>query len=175
MDAPHPMGDNLGRWNVSRRICQGEREVVRTRVYYADTDAGGVAYYANYLRWFEMARFEFVDELGLSVVDYARRGVNFAVAHLEIDYRRPALLGDEVRVLTDVEEVRRVRFTLNNRVVRCADGQELVSARITLACLDPAGRVLGLPVELAERLRDRLQRTGDHPGDSGGGGQVVDS
>lgn len=51
---------------------------MKTRVYYADTDAGGVVYYANYLRWLEMARFEFLERFGVSVTEYARQGFVFA-------------------------------------------------------------------------------------------------
>ena len=76
---------------------------MKTRVYYADTDAGGVVYYANYLRWLEMARFEYLERLGQSVTEYARQGYAFAVAHLEIDYLAPAVLGEEIEVETNVE------------------------------------------------------------------------
>ncbi len=125
---------------------------MRTRAYYADTDAGGVVYYANYLRWMEMARFELLEQLGLSLTEYARRGFVFAVAHLEIDYVAPALLGDEVEVDTTVENVRRVRFMLKQTVKRCADGQALAAATLTLACVSPQGKLSALPDELASAL-----------------------
>ena len=130
---------------------------MKTRVYYADTDAGGVVYYANYLRWLEMARFEFLERLGLSVTEYARQGFVFAVARLEIDYRTPAVLGDEVEVETQVEGVRRVRFILKQHVKRCADGQELVAATLTLACVSPQGKLTALPDELAAAPRLRVR------------------
>jgi tol-pal system-associated acyl-CoA thioesterase len=129
---------------------------VRVKVYYADTDAGGVVYYANYLRWLEMARFELLDNHGMSVVDYASQGFIFAVVHLEMDYHAPAVLGDELEVDAEVERVRRVRFTLRQRVVRCSDDQQLVTASITLACVDPQGKLIALPDELADTLRGRL-------------------
>ena len=125
---------------------------VKTRAYYADTDAGGVVYYANYLRWMEMARFELLEQLGLSLTEYARRGFVFAVAHLEIDYLTPTLLGDEVEIETQVENVRRVRFMMKQTVRRCADGQELAVATMTLACVSPQGKLTALPDELASAL-----------------------
>lgn len=123
------------------------------RVYYADTDAGGVVYHGNYLRWLEMSRFEMFEGFGLSVVDFARRGIHFAVVHLEVDYRGLAMLGDELHISTEVTEVRRVRFTLASQVMRCSDDRRMISSRVTMACVDSQGKVLGLPDELAERLR----------------------
>lgn len=129
---------------------------MKTKVYYADTDAGGVVYYANYLRWLEMARCDWLETLGMSVVEYAERGFIFAVARVEIDYRVSAVLGDEVEIETVVERVRRVRFTLDQRVVRSADDEELVRAKVTLASVDPQGKLIALPENLAEALRERL-------------------
>lgn len=129
---------------------------MKTKVYYADTDAGGVVYYANYLRWLEMARSELLEALGMSVVEYAKQGFVFAVARVEIDYRVPAVLGDAVEIETTVERVRRVRFTLDQRVVRSPDGQELVKAKVTVACVNPQGKLIALPEDLAEALRERV-------------------
>ncbi len=131
---------------------------MKTKVYYADTDAGGVVYYANYLRWLEMARFELLDDLGTSVMEYVQQGYVFAIARVEIDYRVPAVLGDVVEIETQVERVRRVRFILNQRVVRSADGEELVKAKVTVACVNPQGKLIALPEDLAETLRARASR-----------------
>jgi acyl-CoA thioester hydrolase len=128
---------------------------MKIKVYYADTDAGGVVYYANYLRWLEMARCELLEDMGTSVVEYVARGFVFAVARVEIDYRVPAVLGDEVEIETLVERVRRVRFVLDQRAVRSADGEELVRAKVTVACVSPQGKLIALPDDLAEALRER--------------------
>ena len=132
---------------------------MRTRAYYADTDAGGVVYYANYLRWLEMARYEFLEQFGTPLTEYVRQGYIFAVAHLEIDYLTPTVLGDEVEVETQVERVRRVRFMLNQNVKRCADGQDLAKAKLTLACLSPEGKLTALPDDLAEALQRLVDRS----------------
>ena len=131
-------------------------EKMKTRVYYADTDAGGVVYYANYLRWLEMARWELLEDVGTSVAEYVEQGCVFAIARVEIDYRVPAVLGDVVEIETLVERVRRVRFILDQRVVRSADGEELVRAKVTVACVNPQGKLIALPDVLAEALRERL-------------------
>ena len=129
---------------------------MKAKVYYADTDAGGVVYYANYLRWLEMARCELVESLGMSVAEYAKRDILFAVARVEIDYRLPAVLGDVVEIETSVERVRRVRFTLEQRVVRATDGEELVRAKVILASINSNGKVIAMPEELTTALRDRM-------------------
>jgi len=129
---------------------------VKTRVYYADTDAGGVVYYANYLRWLEMARADWLAELGTPITAYVQQGVLFAVVRAEIDYHKPAVLGDEVEVTVQPVHLRRVRFTLEQDVYRCADHAKLVSAKITVACLTPDGRITAVPQCLADHLSQRL-------------------
>jgi len=127
---------------------------MQTKVYYADTDAGGVVYHANYLRWLEMGRTELLDGAGPSVAEYARRGLIFAVVRVEIDSHFPAVLGDQVEIETWVERVRRVRFTMGQRVRRAANGDQLVTAQVTLACISPTGKALALPEELAAALSE---------------------
>jgi len=129
---------------------------MRTKVYYADTDAGGVVYYANYLRWLEMARCDWLEGLGMPVAELARQGHQFAVSRVEIDYRVSAVLGDEVEITTVPRRVRHVRFTLEQSVLRCADGALLASAQVTLACLSREGKISALPERLAEELVSRL-------------------
>ena len=74
---------------------------MRTKVYYADTDAGGVVYYGNYMRWLEMARADWLERWGVSLADYVEQGVLFAVRRVEIDYLTSAVLGDEVEVTVE--------------------------------------------------------------------------
>ncbi len=128
---------------------------MKTKVYYADTDAGGVVYYANYLRWLEMARSDWLEETGTSVADFVARGVLFAVVRVEIDYHVSAVLGDEVEITVVPHQVRRVRFTLLQDVIRCGDATKLASARVTVACLTPTGRITTVPGELIDALSRR--------------------
>ena len=131
---------------------------MRTKVYYADTDAGGVVYYANYLRWLEMARSDWLEQAGTSVADYAQQGVLFAVARVEIDYHVSAVLGDEVEVTVDPEQVRRVRFVLSQHVVRVRDRAKLAAAQVTVVCLTPEGKITTLPPALAQAMSRQLPR-----------------
>jgi acyl-CoA thioester hydrolase len=125
------------------------------RTYYEDTDAGGVVYHANYLRYFERGRFEFFRERGTSVRELHERGFIFPVVRLEIDYRSPAWLDDQLRVETEVLEVGKSSFTLGQRVVRATDGRLLAAGRVTLACVGPQMKARRLPEEVLRLLEER--------------------
>jgi acyl-CoA thioester hydrolase len=122
------------------------------RIYYEDTDAGGVVYHANYLGYFERGRTEFLRARGLSVAELADRGCIFPVVRLEIDYRAPAVLDDLVRVETEVLEVGRTSFVLGQQVVRAADGRVLAAGKVTLVCTSAAMKARRLPGELVQAL-----------------------
>lgn len=117
------------------------------RVYYEDTDLAGVVYYANYLRFIERGRTEWVRERG---VDQWRlreeEGLVFAVRRLEADYLAPARFDDVVEVRTELVEATGARLVLSQEVRR--DDQALFSARVTLAAMDAAGRPRRIPARL---------------------------
>lgn len=127
---------------------------MEVRVYYEDTDAAGVVYYANYLRYLERGRTEFVRERGLSLQNLLDRGYLFPVARLEIDYRSPAIYDDLIRIETSVREVGNASFTLGHQVVRVGDGKLLTEAQVTLACIGPDNKVRRLPAELSRLLQE---------------------
>ena len=107
------------------------------RVYYEDTDAAGVVYYANYLRFFERARTEWLATLGHPVAELERiHAIVFVVRRVEVDYRRPARLSDVLDVSVSIEALRGASLTLKQRVMRGDD--VLVDARVMLACVDRA-------------------------------------
>jgi acyl-CoA thioester hydrolase len=123
------------------------------RIYYEDTDAGGVVYYANYLRYLEQGRTEFLRERGVSVRALHEQGYLIPVMRLEIDYLAPAVLDDLVRTITSVQEITGATFTLIQQVVRVSDGKLLVDARVTLASTGPGIRARRLPKELVQALK----------------------
>lgn len=133
------------------------------RVYYADTDAAGVVYYANYLRFLEQGRTEFLRARGFSVGTLQKQGYLIPVLRLEIDYLLPAVLDDLVRVETTVQEVTGATCTLGQRVVRVSDAKTLVDARVTLACIGPGNKARRLPGALLQALR-RDTDNGRQPG-----------
>ncbi len=123
------------------------------RIYYADTDAGGVVYYANYLRYLEQGRTEFLRERGVSVRALQEQGYLIPVMRLEIDYLAPAIMDDLIRIKTAVQEITSATCTLSQQVVRVSDGETLVDAKVTLACLGPGKKARRLPKDLMQALK----------------------
>lgn len=124
------------------------------RVYYEDTDAGGMVYHSNYLKFFERGRTEYFRDRGVSVGEMARRGFVFPVVHLEIDYRAPALHDDLLRVETVVLEIRKSSFTLAQQVLRVIDGKLLAEGKVILACVGPGMKPKRLPEEIIQAIKE---------------------
>jgi acyl-CoA thioester hydrolase len=122
------------------------------RVYYEDTDASGVVYYANYLKFMERARTEWLAALGFPLAAFEREhGVVFVVHRCEIDFTHPARLNDALAVTVEVEQRGASRLVARQQVRR--DQTVLASARITLACVDTARwRPVRIPAPLANRM-----------------------
>jgi acyl-CoA thioester hydrolase len=131
----------------------GGTAMTERRIYHEDTDAGGVVYHANYLRYLEQGRTEFLRERGFSVKALQERGYFIPVMRLEIDYLVPAVLDDLIRVETEIQEVTSATFVLTQRAIRVSDGEVLVAAQVTLACTGPGKKARRLPIELIEALK----------------------
>ncbi len=126
------------------------------RVYYEDTDAGGVVYYANYLKFMERARTEWLSSLGFELATLERvQGVAFVVHRLEIDYRFPARLGDRLDATLTLVELNRASMLLRQDLLR--DERRITEARVVLACLD---RASWRPSRIPSDLRATLESLG---------------
>jgi acyl-CoA thioester hydrolase len=124
---------------------------LRLRVYYEDTDAGGIVYYANYLRFIERARTEALLGLGLSqTVLRERFGVLFVVREVTARYLAPARLEDQLVVTTRAAPVGGARIEMAQDVLR--DAVVLAKCRVSLACVGPTGRPVRVPGEVAAAL-----------------------
>jgi len=110
------------------------------RVYYEDTDSGGVVYYANYLRFMERARTEWMRSLGFEQDRLlAEQGILFAVRSASIDYLRPARFNDRLVVTVAVQRRGRASLTLEQAVLRHGDGAgPLCTGTVKIACLEAA-------------------------------------
>jgi acyl-CoA thioester hydrolase len=121
------------------------------RVYWEDTDAAGIVYYANYLKFIERGRS---DMLRLAGIDQwcmkDEDGVNFVVRRCEVDYHLPARLDDQIEVETRVEVMRGASLDMRQIVRR--EGEDLVKALIKVACVDASGK----PVRLPPAIRNAL-------------------
>ncbi|QYK41279.1 MAG: tol-pal system-associated acyl-CoA thioesterase [Paracoccaceae bacterium] len=121
------------------------------RVYYEDTDLAGIVYYANYLRFIERARTEWVRSLGIDQARLrAEAGIVFAVRRVEADYLRPAVFDDLLTVETRLTGLTAARIHLAQEVMRGED--RLFAAGVTLVCLTAAGTPARLPRDIAARL-----------------------
>ncbi|MBN8893928.1 MAG: tol-pal system-associated acyl-CoA thioesterase [Rhodanobacter sp.] len=108
----------------------------KVRVYWEDTDAGGVVYHAGYLRFMERARSEWMRALGVDQMAYKQAtGLAFMVRDMHIDFLRPALLDDELSVTVEVKE-RRAASILFAQTIMKADGKCLVRASVRVACVE---------------------------------------
>jgi acyl-CoA thioester hydrolase len=120
------------------------------RVYYEDTDLAGIVYYANYLRYIERARSEWVRGLGIDQVAMRAAGQVFAVRHVAADYLMPARFDDMLQVQTSVHTTSRVRLILRQDVLRGDD--LLFSALVTLVCMTLDGAPIRLPAGFGPKI-----------------------
>lgn len=132
--------------------------VMDVRIYYEDTDSGGVVYHANYIKYLERARTEFFRSHGLLVAELARNGFVFPVVKLEMDFKAPALHDDLLSVSTVPVRVSGSSFTLCQKIVRQSDGRQLVEGLVTLACINPALKARRIPGEIRSLLESELAR-----------------
>jgi len=117
------------------------------RVYYEDTDLAGIVYYANYLKFIERARSEWVRGLGIDQAKLrTEQGLVFAVRRVEADYLRPALFDDVLTVQTALADHSGARLVLDQAVLR--GEQTLFKARVTLACLTAMGAATRFPAAM---------------------------
>jgi acyl-CoA thioester hydrolase len=126
------------------------------RIYYEDTDAGGVVYYANYLRFYERARTEWLRLAGVEQDEIRQKdGILFVVRSAEVEYLRPALFNDELAVSVSLCEIRRASLKFRQEIHRMGRQGELLStALFRVASISVAGlRPAAIPDHLMERIK----------------------
>lgn len=150
-----------GDWAYQGRIDNGIHRYT-LRIYFEDTDAGGVVYHANYLRFMERARTDMLRCLGIEQrqgleAQGADRG-NYVVGSLQIDYKRPARLDDVVTVISSVEDIGAASCVIRQRIVR--QDELLTDARVTVAFVGDGGRPRRQPAAWREMF-ETLRRQGE--------------
>ncbi len=135
---------------------EGRVHVRPVRVYYEDTDFSGVVYHADYLRFFERGRSDFLRMAGVHHAELAARPapLHFAVIHMDIAFKAPARIDDLLHVRTAYEEMRGARFVIAQEIAR--GSETLSTARVTAACMNAAGRPARLPGDILETLKPYL-------------------
>lgn len=125
---------------------------IKKKIYYYDTDAGGVVYYANYLKYFEQARSEFLEENGILPGKLLNQGIGFVVARAEIDFKKPVRYMDTIEILTDIEKTGSSSIIFVQKALK--DGALCCHARITVVCVNNNLK----PVRIPEFIKNALGR-----------------
>lgn len=122
------------------------------RIYYEDTDCGGVVYYANYLRYFERARTEYLENRGIVIPECILKGFFFVVAHQDIDYKAPAFYADTLRIETKVSHISSASLVFEYVVRNKKTEQVIATASTALVCVNKDIQ----PIKIPQEVRDAL-------------------
>jgi acyl-CoA thioester hydrolase len=117
------------------------RDTIEIRIYYEDTDCGGIVYYANYLKYFERARTQYLEDRRLSVTELMNAGRVFVVVHAELDYRAPARYGETLEIETTMSEIHPAAMTFSHVVRERQSRRLVVEGAARLAVTDGNGKV----------------------------------
>lgn len=128
--------------------------VTSHRVIYADTDQMGVVYYANYLKWFEKGRSEFLRQVGLPYKAIEAQGLYFPVTEVSCRYVKPAHYDDMITIATQLTSLGRASLNFDYAVCREGDSVFLASGSTKHACVNATGRITRIPNDVAQRLME---------------------
>lgn len=126
--------------------------MLKIRIYYEDTDCGGVVYYANYLRYVERARTEFFESRGVSLRELMDEGVFFVVAEAALKYVSPGRYGDIMAIETNVDRVGPASIVFRHSISRDNTGEKLVEATVKLGCVGQDMKPLRLRQNIMEAV-----------------------
>jgi acyl-CoA thioester hydrolase len=124
--------------------------VHRTRIYYQDTDAGGVVYFGNYLRFFEKSWFEHLLSLGISLPIWEKAGTFVMVKGARLDLKEKLHYGDEIEVRTSVVGMKNAQFSMHHEVLK--EGRVVAEGETLMVCVDGSGKLKRMPAEFKKRL-----------------------
>ncbi len=146
------MAEEKREWPDLAGRIDGERHILPVRVYHEDTDFSGFVYHANYLRWIERGRSDYLRLLGIRHGELKDQGNDkasafFVVRRMELDYLKPARMDEALEVVTSCAETGAAWLTLDQRVIR--DNQCLFTARVQVVLISQAGK----PLRLSEHIR----------------------
>ncbi|MEW6230813.1 MAG: thioesterase family protein [Chloroflexota bacterium] len=126
--------------------------VTELRVRYAETDAQGIVYYANYFIWFEVARVNYLKALGLNYAELERSGLGFVIAEASCRYHAPAHFDEAITVKTWVEDVKNRSFSLGYQVVNQDSGRILATGKTVQVFVDASGKPVPIPAQIRDSL-----------------------
>ncbi len=138
-----------------KQLSANIKNVTSYRVIYGDTDQMGVVYYANYLRWFERGRSEFLRQIGMPYSSIEQQGFHFPVTEVTCRYSQSARYDDVIKIETELTGVGWATLTFNYRIFREDDNSLLADGSTRHACLDHGRRVAGIPAALKNALKSQ--------------------
>jgi acyl-CoA thioester hydrolase len=127
---------------------------MQKRIYYHDTDCGGVVYYANYLKYLEEARTDYMEKRGLILKELAEKGFLFVVRRIDIEYKAPAHYGDILEISSKLSKIKNVSVEFHQEIKR--KEQLLVSAATILVCIDKNFRPSAMSDELINNFSNEI-------------------
>jgi len=128
--------------------------ILKLRIYYEDTDCGNVVYYANYLKYCERARTEYLESRGLSMKQLIDDNIFFVVAEASLKYLSPGRYGDILVIETVVDRVGPASISFKHEIRRDATGQRLVQATVKLGCVNQEMKPLRLRQDILHAVKE---------------------
>ena len=132
---------------------------MKIRVYYEDTDAGGIVYYANYLKFTERGRTEFLRKLGISQFEiYKNLNVKFIVHSLSIDYISPACLDDQLIVETSIKNIKKASIDFNQSIYKILDSKkvDIVKSKCKIVCINSNQKINAIPDLILKKFLEEV-------------------
>lgn len=131
----------------------GSNKTVTYQIYYEDTDIAGVVYHANYLKYMERGRTEFLRSYGINLITLFKQGVQFAVIEVNIKFIKPASLNDEIIVNTKLEKLGGAKMIFEQSITNKEEpSQDLCKAEIVVGCLNGDYKPIRIPKDLKKEL-----------------------
>lgn len=125
---------------------------MKIRVYYHDTDALGVVYHANYLKYLEESRTEFLQSKGLNIQEFHKKGVFFAVRKCSISFRSEARYGDILICEAEIKTVKAAQMIFNQKISHKNNGDLITDAEVSLVCLNRDFKPIIIPDDMRTKL-----------------------
>jgi acyl-CoA thioester hydrolase len=129
------------------------RDCIDVKIYYEDTDCGGVVYYGKYLSYLERARTEYLEDRTIKLIELMREGVHFVVVNVDIAYKTPARYGDVLAVCSEVVDMTNATITFGHTIYKKGTETVVATASVKLACIGKSMRPQRINSAIVDALR----------------------
>ena len=126
------------------------------KVYYKDVDQMGIVYYSRYFEYFEEARTELLDSIGLDVTSIENEGIQLPVIESHCEYLKGAMFEQELIIKTTIQDMPKARLTIDYDVYHCHSNELLVKGYTVHAFINPTGRAIRIPKLVLEKIKERI-------------------